>query len=159
MSCVEEDNETGACSLENETAYRRDQHKQCKEEIALMRYELQRHSREMELKLERKLSEFIVQMGTLIRTHAREFSRDETANQQLKEEVGNISQTIDLHSQKGNEDKRRTEDSDQEDSYLSRLRSRSETYVLLSGVVVVVVVGGGGVNFLVFRSFLGNYRG
>ena len=41
--------------------------------------------------------------------------------------------------------------------FLSRLRSRSETYVLPSGVVVVVVVGGGGgVNFcrvFAFRSF------
>ena len=102
----------------------------------------------MEMKLERKLSELIVQMGTLICTEAHDFSRDETSNLQLKDEIGNVSlrkskmseiierihtprihgqnqnglcentsQTIDLHSQKGSEDDRRTEDSDQEDSY------------------------------------------
>ena len=41
--------------------------------------------------------------------------------------------------------------------FLSRLRSRSETYKLFSGVVVVVV--GGGVNFLCLGHFLRNYMG
>ena len=156
VSCVEEENETGACSLENGTANRWDQHKQCKEEIALMRYELERHLQEMEMKLERTLSELIAQMGTLICTEARDFSRDETENLQLKDEIGNTSlrksnmseiierkdipqihgqnqnclcentnQTIDLHSQKGSEEERRTEDSDQEDSFFIEANIRT----------------------------------
>ena len=52
VSCVDEEHETGACSLENENANRWGQHKQCKEEIALMPYALQRHSQEKEMKLE-----------------------------------------------------------------------------------------------------------
>ena len=54
----------GARFLHNEYANILDQHKQCKEEIALMRYELQRHTGEIEMKLEQKLSECIVQMRT-----------------------------------------------------------------------------------------------
>ena len=83
LSCIEEENETGACFLQNKAANIWDQHKQCKEEIALMWIELQRHSQEMEMKLGQKLSEFIVQMGTLICTETREISRDEKANLQL----------------------------------------------------------------------------
>ena len=91
LSCAEEENETGACSVQNETANIWDQYKQCKEEIALMRYELQRHSKGMEMQHERQSGEFIVQMGTLICTEARDISRDETANRQLKDKIDNAS--------------------------------------------------------------------
>ena len=82
----------GARFLHNEYANILDQHKECKEEIALMRYELQRHTGEIEMKLEQKLSECIVQMRTSINTEAYGVSNDKMANMQMKDENGNDSQ-------------------------------------------------------------------
>ena len=73
--------------LHNEYANILDQHKECKEEIALMRYELQRHTGEIEMKLEQNLSECFVQMRT-----AYGVSNDKMANMQMKDENGNDSQ-------------------------------------------------------------------
>ena len=74
----------GAHFLHTEYANILNQHKQCKEEIALMRYELQRHTGEIEMKLEQKLSECIVQMRTSINTEACGVSNDKMANMQMK---------------------------------------------------------------------------
>ena len=82
----------GARFLHNEYANILDQHKQCKEEMALIRYELQRHAEEIEMKLEQKLSECIVQMRTSINTDACGVSNDEMANMHMKEEKENNSQ-------------------------------------------------------------------
>ena len=82
----------GARFLHNEYANILDQHKQCKEEMALIRYELQRHTEEIEMKLEQKLSECIVQMRTSINTDACGVSNDEMANMHMKEEKENDSQ-------------------------------------------------------------------
>ena len=76
-SCVKE--ETGANILI--------QHKQIKQEIAQLRYELQCHTRDMELKFERKLGEF-VQMNTA--AHAA--SRHEKANMQIIDVTDNNKQ-------------------------------------------------------------------
>ena len=82
----------GARFLHNEYANILDQHKECKEEIALMRYELQRHTGEIEMKLEQKLSERIVQMRTSINTEAYCVSNDKMATMQMKDENDNDSQ-------------------------------------------------------------------
>ena len=82
----------GARFLHNEYANILDRHKECKEEIALMRYELQRHTGEIEMKLEQNLSECIVQMRTSINIEAYGVSNDKMANMQMKDENGNYSQ-------------------------------------------------------------------
>ena len=45
----------------------------------------------MEMQYERQSGEFIVQMGKLICTEARDISRDETANRELKDKIDNAS--------------------------------------------------------------------
>ena len=58
----------------------------------MMRYELQRHTGEIEMKLEQKLSECIVQMRTSINTEAYRVSNSKMANMQMTDENGNDSQ-------------------------------------------------------------------
>ena len=82
----------GARFLHNEYANILGQHKECKEEITMMLYELQRHIGKIEMKLEQKLSECIVQMRTSINTEAYGYSNDKMANMQMKDENGNDSQ-------------------------------------------------------------------
>ena len=48
-------------------------------------------------------------------------------NQNQSDWCENTSQTIDLHSQKGSEDERRTEDSSQEDSYFIEANIKTQS--------------------------------
>ena len=61
-SCVIDGNETGAHNLKNEDAKIIIQHKKYREEITQLRYEMQRQTKEIEMKLEKKLTEFLAKM-------------------------------------------------------------------------------------------------
>ena len=136
VSCVEE-SATDTRFLEKEDVNFPDQQKQGMEAIIQMRDELHRHTQEIEMRLEQKLSEFIVQMSVLINTEALVVPCDKTASMKMKDETNNDSQrqshmnriivqwNNSLPPQQtqndgcvsiGNDDKLRKEDSDWEDS-------------------------------------------
>ena len=91
LSCVEE-SATDTHFLEKEDVNFPDQQKQGMEAIIQMRDELHRHTQEMEMRLEQKLSEFIVQMSVLINTETLFVPCDKTASMKMKDETNNNSQ-------------------------------------------------------------------
>ena len=136
LSCVEE-SATDTRFLEKEDVNFPDQQKQGMEAIIQMRDELHRHTQEIEMRLEQKLSEFIVQMSVLINTEALAVPCDKTASMKMKDETNNDSQRqshmnriiVQLNNSLppqqtqndgcvsiGNDDRLRKEDSDLEDS-------------------------------------------
>ena len=58
----------------------RDRQKQSQEQMAELRQELQRHKKEMELKFERKLTEFIVHIDKFLNTRMYDAEREEREN-------------------------------------------------------------------------------
>ena len=136
LSCVEE-RATDTRLLEKEDVNFPDQQKQGMEAIIQMRDELHRHTKEIEMRLEQKLSEFIVQMSVLINTEALVVPCDKTASMKMKDET-NIDSQRQSHMNRiimqsnnslppqqtqndgcvsiGNDDRLRKEDSDWEDS-------------------------------------------
>ena len=103
------------------------------EAIIQMRDELHRHTQEIEMRLEQKLSESIVQMSVLINTEALVVPCDKTASMKMMDETNDDSQRqshmnrIIVQSNNslppqqrcvsiGNDDRLRKEDSDWEDS-------------------------------------------
>ena len=59
------------------------------EAMIQMRDELHRHTQEIEMRLEQKLSEFIVQLSVLINTEALVFPCDKMSSMQMKDETDN----------------------------------------------------------------------
>ena len=64
----------------------RDRQKQSQEQMAGLRQELQRHTKEMEMKFERKLTEFIVHIDKLLNTRMYDAEREERENLPINDE-------------------------------------------------------------------------
>ena len=86
--CVEK-SATDVRFLEKEEVNFSGQQKQGMEAMIQMRDELHRHTQEIEMRLEQKLSEFIVQLSVLINTEALVFPCDKMSNMQMKDETDN----------------------------------------------------------------------
>ena len=86
--CVE-NSVTDARFLEKEEVNFPGQQKQCMEAMVQMRDELHRHTQEIEMRLEQKLSEFIVQISVLMKTEAPVFPCDKMSNMQMKDQTDN----------------------------------------------------------------------
>ena len=86
--CVEK-SATDAHFLEKEEVNFPGQQKQGMEAMIQMRDELHRHTQEIEMRLEQKLSEFFVQMSILINTDALVVPCDKMSNMQMKDETDN----------------------------------------------------------------------
>ena len=84
--CVEKST-TDVRFLEKEEVNFSGQQKQGMEAMIQMRDELHRHTQEIEMRLEQKLSEFIVQLSVLINTEALVFPCDKMSNMQMKDET------------------------------------------------------------------------
>ena len=70
-----------------------DQHQECRKEIEIMRHEIQRHTRELEMKFEQKLDECIEQMSALRTICVCSDLRDEITNLQTKDETDDVSKS------------------------------------------------------------------
>ena len=88
-----EETKTCADFLQNENGNVWDNCKQYKEQIELMKYEMQRHARDIELKLDQKLKEFFDQIRSLSNTHACSLLRNETINMQTKDDTDDAYQS------------------------------------------------------------------
>ena len=64
----------------------KDRQKQSQEHMAGLRQELQRHTKEMEMKFERKLTEFIVHIDKLLNTRRYDAEREERENLPINDE-------------------------------------------------------------------------
>ena len=78
---------TDASFLEKEQVNFPGQQKQGMEAMIQMRDALHRHTQEIEMRLEQKLSEFIVQMSVLINTEALVVPCNKMSNMQMKDET------------------------------------------------------------------------
>ena len=88
VPCVEK-SATAARFLEKEEVNFPGQQKQVMEAMIQMRDELHRYTQEIEMRLEQKLSEFIVKMSVLINTEALVVPCNEMLNMQMKDETDN----------------------------------------------------------------------
>ena len=106
-----EEEETSARSLHHEGANIRDQRQQCKNHIELIRHEIQRHTRELEMKFEQKLNVLIDQMSALKNALLNSVSRDDIANLQLKDGIDDVEQSKSPVNEMHGQPQRHTENS------------------------------------------------
>ena len=106
-----EEEETSARSLHHEGANIRDQRQQCKNHIELIRHEIQRHTRELEMKFEQKLNALIDQMSAVRNALLSSISRDDIANLQLKDGIDDVEQSTSPVNEMNGQPQRHTENS------------------------------------------------
>ena len=74
-----------------------------------MKYEMQRHARDIEVKLDQKLKEFFDQIRSLSNTHACSLLRNETINMQTKDDTDDANQSKSLLNEVNEQSQRQTQ--------------------------------------------------